>query len=126
MYRKEVAGHNGYSPCLQLAGPGLQRSCMVDQQLTQIVKMDESKNSWSFLMDMLLWRRSVLIIRGRNAMRAVVPENIFDKSERLTATCLYCNHGPIEWIYLRYSSVYLFISLRISLHCFVRRTQVPS
>lgn len=57
-------------------------------------------------MDVLLWRRSVLILRGRNAMRAVVPENNFNKSERLTATCLYCNHG-----YLEYSSLYLLISL---------------
>jgi hypothetical protein len=43
MYRKGVVGQNEYSPCLHLAGPGLQRSCMMDQQLTQMVNMDVYK-----------------------------------------------------------------------------------
>lgn len=51
----------------------------------------------------------MLLLRGRNAKRAVVPENIFDKSERLTASCPYSNQGPMKWIYLRYISLYLLI-----------------
>jgi hypothetical protein len=60
-------------------------------------------------MDILVGRRSVLLVRARNATRAVAPENMFIESERLTASCLFQSRTDQIDLYTVQSTLFIFL-----------------